>query len=137
MSSFLKEQQSESFSKMNKMSIKCINCLHIVRLLHHCVILFGSRGDRRLWSLDYCPPHGCAVTTKTHLQLDMIYNDNSARAHTVYTLAKFVLPLRPKLIMISASPSMMRVKVSGVTSLHTLKALKKASLMTSSSRSGV
>lgn len=32
---------------------------------------------------------------------------------------------------------MMRVNSSGVTSLHTLKALKKASLMTSSSRSGV
>lgn len=48
-----------------------------------------------------------------------------------------VLPLRPKLIMMSASPSMMRVNSSGVTSLHTLKALKNASLMTSSSRSGV
>lgn len=46
------------------------------------------------------------------------------------------LPLRPKLIMMSASPSMMRVISSGVTSLHTLKALKNASLMTSSSRSG-
>ena len=47
------------------------------------------------------------------------------------------IPLRPKLIMMSASPSIMRLNVSGVTSLHTLKALKKASFITSSSRSGV
>lgn len=59
------------------------------------------------------------------------------QAKSATDAADRVLPLRPKLIMMSASPSMMRVNSSGVTSLHTLKALKNASLMTSSSRSGV
>lgn len=62
-------------------------------------------------------------------------------AHSQSFMYTFVflhdIPLRPKLTMMSASPSMMRVNDSGVTSLHTLKALKKASFMTSSSRSGV
>lgn len=62
---------------------------------------------------------------------------NITTTHVLPCAHTHIIPLRPKLIMMSASPSMMRLNDSGVTSLHTLKALKKASFMTSSSRSGV
>lgn len=45
-------------------------------------------------------------------------------------------PPLPNMIMMSASPLYIWVKVRGVTSLHTLKARLKASSITSRSRSG-
>lgn len=47
------------------------------------------------------------------------------------------IPFRPKLIIMSASPSMILLNFRGVTSLQTLNARKKASSIVSSSRSGV
>lgn len=48
----------------------------------------------------------------------------------------YILPALPNEIMMSAVPSKRRVKVSGVTSLHTLKALAKASSIRELSMSG-
>ena len=50
---------------------------------------------------------------------------------------RFCPPQRPKLIMMSASPSWMRENCRGVTLLQTWKARKKASSTVSESRSGV
>lgn len=47
------------------------------------------------------------------------------------------IPHRPKLIIMSASPSFIRLNLSGVTSLQTLKARAKASSTVSGSKSGV
>lgn len=50
--------------------------------------------------------------------------------------AQEMSPWLPNMIMMSASPLYIWVKVRGVTSLHTLNALLKASSITARSRSG-
>lgn len=54
----------------------------------------------------------------------------------VYFVQHTCVPAFPKDIMMSAVPARRRVKVRGVTSLHTLKARTKASSITELSMSG-
>lgn len=78
------------------------------------------------------PPISAAPRTPVPLQwLDHLH------LHTETRWSQFSLPQRPKLIMMSASPSWIRENRRGVTLLQTWKARAKASSTVSESRSGV